>query len=82
MIISTDLQLLISPMQWDQVASEIAQQLSAVGYNVTDIRAEVIDLTCEPDNMLVNQWQQEHGTIPTSEQLHRVVITGEFDGEL
>ncbi|MBG9350157.1 hypothetical protein I4J40_09735 [Corynebacterium belfantii] len=50
MIISTDLQLLISPMQWDQVASEIAQQLSAAGYNVTDIRAEVIDLTCEPDN--------------------------------
>lgn len=60
MIISTDLQLLISPMQWDQVASEIAQQLSAVGYNVTDIRAEVIDLTCEkPPNVLCVSCQKE-----------------------
>lgn len=47
-------------MQWDQVASEIAQQLSAVGYKVTDIRAEVIDLTCEkPPNVLCVSCQKE-----------------------
>lgn len=75
-MVTTDLNLLITPSQWQKLLPSLAQQLAAVGFAVTRIDSAEISLTCEPDNMLVNQFEQLEGRSPTAEVLHRVLIFG------
>lgn len=75
-MVTTDLNLLITPSQWQKLLPNLAQPLAAVGFAVTRIDSAEISLTCEPDNMLVNQFEQLEGRCPTAEVLHRVLIFG------
>lgn len=77
--ISTDLNLLIRPAEWEQVAVELPARLAERGYEVRTVHGDVVDLTCEPDNMLATQFAQEQGHHPVVEALHRVIINGVSD---
>lgn len=80
--ISTDLNLLLRPEEWEEVALELPGALSGRGYVVKTVHGEIVDLTCEPDNMLVTQYAQETGRPPIVEVLHRIIINGSADLEL
>jgi hypothetical protein len=74
--ISTDLNLLIRPAEWARVAVELPASLAGCGYEVRTVHGDIVDLTCEPDNMLITQFSQEQGHYPVVESLHRVIING------
>ena len=74
--ISTDLNVLLTAAEWSRASNTMPATLASAGYLVRTIHADIIDLTCEPDNMLVNQFSQYEGRPPIAEQLHRVVING------
>lgn len=75
-VISTDLNLLIRPAEWDRVAAGLPAALAEAGYHVESVHGQIVDLTCEPDNMLVTQFAQQEGHQPVVEALHRVVVNG------
>lgn len=80
--IYTDLNLLITPVEWRAVLNALPGKLTSAGYEPSDIHAEIVDLTCEPDNMLVTQFAQTEGHAPVVETLHRVIVNGRSDLEL
>ncbi|MDO4631390.1 MAG: tRNA (guanosine(37)-N1)-methyltransferase TrmD [Corynebacterium sp.] len=75
--ISTDLNILVTPAEWQKIMANLATYLATRDYHVTTIHAEEINLSCEPDNMLVTEYQQTQGRPPVSEALHRIIIHGE-----
>ncbi|AGF72796.1 hypothetical protein [Corynebacterium halotolerans] len=80
--ISTDLNLLIRPSEWDDVAEAMPAKLADSGYEAQSVHSQIVDLTCEPDNMLVAQFAQTEGHAPSVEVLHRVVVNGSSDLDL
>ncbi len=74
--ISTDLNLLIRPSEWEAVAEKMPTRLAESGYAAESVHSQIVDLTCEPDNMLVSQFEQAEGHVPSVEVLHRVVVNG------
>ncbi|HZK31983.1 MAG TPA: hypothetical protein VFC72_03630 [Corynebacterium sp.] len=73
--IYTDLNLLISDQEWGKIVPELPPALAAAGYAPSEIHAEVLDLTCEPDNMLLNQYESIEGRSPLM-PVQRIVING------
>lgn len=80
--VSTDLNILIRPEELTQAIATMPEGLKRSGYRVSEIHAQVVDLTCEPDNMLVTQFSQMEGHPPITEVLHRMVLNGESDAAL
>lgn len=80
--ISTDLNLLIRPSEWEAVAEEIPAKLAGSGYEAQSVHSQIVDLTCEPDNMLVAQFELAEGHAPSVEVLHRVVVNGSSELDL
>ena len=74
--ISTDMNILVTRSEWQKIAPKLPKKLSKNGYRVSAIHAEEINLSCEPDNMLVSEYEQAEGHPPVSEILHRVIIHG------
>lgn len=81
-VISTDLNLLIRPADWDRVAAGLPAALAEAGYHADSVHGEIVDLTCEPDNMLVTQFSRQEGHQPVVEALHRIVINGNSELDL
>ncbi|MCS4536276.1 hypothetical protein [Corynebacterium sp. HS2168-gen11] len=77
--LATDINILIHPADWQEIVAKLPQQLTDAGYLVDSIHADEIVLSCEPDNMLVTQYEQYEGHSPITEVLHRVVIQGRSD---
>ena len=75
--ISTDLNILARPAEWEQLSTTLPALLGKSGYDVDSVHGEIVDLTCEPDNMLVAQFAREQGRMPTTEVLYRVIINGQ-----
>ncbi len=75
--VSTDLNILITPSEWEEAVTTMPGALEKSGFQVAEIHAQLVDLTCEPDNMLVTQFAQTEGHAPIVEALHRVVINGQ-----
>ncbi|ALC06235.1 hypothetical protein CDES_09215 [Corynebacterium deserti GIMN1.010] len=80
--VSTDLNILIVPSEWDRVIETLPTALHDAGFEASEIHSQIVDLTCEPDNMLVTQFSQMEGHPPIVEVLHRVVVNGTSDLEL
>ncbi|WIM66894.1 tRNA (guanosine(37)-N1)-methyltransferase TrmD [Corynebacterium breve] len=80
--IATDISVLITPGEWERVSAKLPKKLRKAGFEPYDVNAEQVDLTCEPDNILVNQYEQAEGHQPTVEVLHRVIINGRSDLDL
>lgn len=75
--VSTDLNILIRPEEWKRAIGAMPDRLRSAGYEVSEIHAQLVDLTCEPDNMLVTHFAQTEGYPPIAEALHRVVVNGQ-----
>lgn len=80
--VSTDLNILIRPEEWKRAVNAMPKRLTGLGYEVSEIHAELVDLTCEPDNMLVTHFAQTEGYPPIAEALHRVVVNGRSEADL
>lgn len=80
--VSTDLNILIRPTELTEAIETMPEGLKRSGYRVSEIHAQVVDLTCEPDNMLVTQFSQMEGHPPITEVLHRMVLNGESGAAL
>ncbi len=74
--VATDMSILITPAEWNRVVAKMPKKLRKAGYEPYDVNAEVVDLTCEPDNILVNQFELTEGHSPSVEVLYRIVING------
>ena len=81
-VISTDLNLLIRPADWDRVAAGLPAALAEAGYHADSVHGEIVDLTCEPDHMLVPKFSRQEGHQPVVEALHRIVINGNSELDL
>lgn len=69
----------MSDSEWSRALATMPDTLARTGYVVSNIHAQVVDLTCEPDNMLSTQFAQEQGHMPIVESLYRVVVNGHSD---
>ncbi|WP_092254718.1 tRNA (guanosine(37)-N1)-methyltransferase TrmD [Corynebacterium cystitidis] len=74
--IATDLNVLITAAEWERAAGQMPKKLRKAGFEPREIHAEQVDLSCEPDNMLVAQFEQAEGHVPVAESLYRVVVNG------
>ena len=74
MDISTDLSILMTEAEWDKVLKDMPQRLREGGVEPLDINAEIISFTCEPDNILVNEYMDKHGQPPVGEHLSLIHI--------
>lgn len=77
----TELSVLMTPERFNEIAGSWPKKLKKTGYEVSQIDAELQDLTCEPDNMLVTQYGQIEGRPPLDPVL-RVLINGRSDRDL
>lgn len=75
----TELQILANPKEMKAWAKELPARLEKVGYHNAQVEAEPISLACEPDNMLVTQYEQFEGHPPITEDLHRLLVNGETE---
>lgn len=69
-----DINALLRAADTDAVARRIAETLSQRG--ACDIQVHIADVAagCEPDNMLVTEWQQRFEAPPIAESLHRILV--------
>lgn len=77
----TELSVLMRQEEWDRIARGLPKKLKREGFVLSDVHAEIVDLTCEPDNMLVSQYELAEDTAPTAPLL-RVLVNGHSDREL
>ena len=64
------------------MAAGLPAALAEAGYHADSVHGEIVDLTCEPDNMLVTQFSRQEGHQPVVEALHRIVINGNSELDL
>ena len=76
MDVSTDLSILMTEAEWNKVLADMPQRLREGGVEPRDINAEIVSFTCEPDNILVNEYMTKHGHAPVSEHVWRVIVNG------
>ncbi|PRQ12551.1 hypothetical protein C1Y63_00360 [Corynebacterium sp. 13CS0277] len=69
-----DLQVLANARELTAAQSRWAQRLAAAGLHDPEIFVEPLSLGCEPDNMLVTEYEMRHGTPPITQTLHRVIV--------
>ena len=76
--VHTELSVLMREEEFELIARKLPKKLKRAGYVPSDIHAELVDLTCEPDNMLVAQYELAEDAPPTAPLL-RVLINGRSD---
>ncbi|MDO4928423.1 MAG: hypothetical protein Q3976_05100 [Corynebacterium sp.] len=75
--VSTDVSCLLADAWVPEIKATLASTAHAQGFAVSKTVLEPMNFTCEPDNMLLNQYASIHGHVPPSLQLYRVVVQGE-----
>lgn len=79
--VRTDINVLMGERTMGALARKLPKKLRREHYLVDSVHVEAVDLTCEPDNMLVTQYEQAHGAAPVDPVL-RVLINGTSDLDL
>ncbi|WP_051072375.1 tRNA (guanosine(37)-N1)-methyltransferase TrmD [Corynebacterium caspium] len=74
--IQTVLEILVDPGTWEKSTANFNYVLEQIGIDAAKWQAREINLSCQPDNMLVNQFQQETGQVPITEKLMHLEIQG------
>lgn len=77
--ISVDLNVLLADKAWEKFAPAVAEALAKMDVKVVESSAEIIEFSCQPDNMLLAEYQQKEGHLPIEESLQRVVINCEAE---
>lgn len=73
--VSTDIGVIMSAAAWEKNQTKVAKKLRRAGYPAERIDAQVMDTSCQPDNVVVNQFlAAEDG--PLLDPVYRVVVQG------
>lgn len=73
--VSTDIGAIMSATAWEKNQNKVAKKLRRAGYPAERIDIEVMDTSCQPDNVVVNQFlAAEDG--PLLDPVYRVVVSG------
>lgn len=73
--VSTDIGVIMSATAWEKNKNKVAKKLRRAGYPADHVDVEVMDTSCQPDNVVVNQYlAAEDG--PLLDPVYRVVVTG------
>ncbi|WP_296147119.1 tRNA (guanosine(37)-N1)-methyltransferase TrmD [uncultured Corynebacterium sp.] len=73
--VSTDIGVIMSATAWEKNQNKVAKKLRREGYPAEHIDVEVMDTSCQPDNVVVNQFlAAEDG--PLLDPVYRVVVQG------
>ena len=70
--VRTSLNVLLAPAQWQRVEPNLWK---LPGIIVTAMEVEQMKNFCEAENMLTAQYEQQHGSPPIAEVVHRVEIS-------
>ncbi|MDR7329626.1 tRNA (guanine-N(1)-)-methyltransferase [Corynebacterium guangdongense] len=73
--VHTEINVLLSTAEWGQIAKKLPKKARRKGFDVSEILAETVDLTCEPDNVLVTQYQSENDGAAL-DPVYRVIVNG------
>ncbi|AHW63902.1 Hypothetical protein CGLY_07285 [Corynebacterium glyciniphilum AJ 3170] len=79
-ITATDMNVLVRPDGVTALAVAIRHTLGDHGATSVEVTLTGIESACEPDNMLVAEYQQRFDTPPVSEQVHRLTVTARWQG--
>ena len=73
--VSTDIGAIMSATAWEKNQNKVAKKLRRAGYPAERIDVEVMEASCQPDNVVVNQFlAAEDG--PLLDPVYRVVVSG------
>lgn len=72
---ATDMNVLVRPDHVVALADAIKHTLGDHGATGVEVVLTGIESACEPDNMLVAEYQQRFDTPPIGEQVHRLRVT-------
>lgn len=72
---ATDMNVLVRPDHVAALADAIKHALGDHGATGVEVVLTGIESACEPDNMLVAEYQQRFDTPPIGEQVHRLTVT-------
>lgn len=73
--VSTDIGVIMSATAWEKHQNKVAKKLRRAGYPAERIDTQVMDTSCQPDNVVVNQFfAAENG--PLLDPVYRVVVQG------
>lgn len=70
----TDLNALFRSSDADATVARVTGAVTALGCTGVRVRIRPITLACEPDNMLVAEYEQIHDAPPVTEDLHRITV--------
>ncbi|WP_420099914.1 hypothetical protein [Corynebacterium sp.] len=76
----TDMTVLLRPGCRDALVGDIREVLSGRGAIRTEVGLTAIASACEPDNMLIAEYQQRFEAPPVSEQVHRLTVHAYWSG--
>ncbi|AKK06254.1 hypothetical protein CMUST_09690 [Corynebacterium mustelae] len=79
--VSVDVHVLLSPAQVQQFEDQL-QSKPPAGFEVVAVYSMEENFSCEPDNMLVAQYEQRTGKVPVAESVYRIVVHGRCDRSL
>ena len=70
----SDINVLVNSHAMDAAQTQWPTILKEHGVESAHVHVEIVSLSCEPDNMLVTEYEMKNGTPPITESLHRVVV--------
>ena len=70
----TDINVLLRATEVEATARAIADSLASRGVEVLSVHIMDVGSGCEPDNMLVTEYEQRFDSPPIAESLHRILV--------
>jgi hypothetical protein len=77
---ATDMNLLVRPDHGGALLDAVEAALTDLGATGVALELRSVESSCEPDNMLVAEYQQRFDTPPVGEQVHRLTVTAHWPG--
>lgn len=77
----TDMNVLLRPDLGSEVVEEVRSVLARRGAGQVEVELTGIESACEPDNMLLAEYQQRFDSPAISEQVHRLTVSANWQGE-
>lgn len=75
-----DINALMRASEVNATAEAIAEALVSAGHSNIAVHIADVSVGCEPDNMLVTEYEQRFDMPPVVESLHRIVVGGQGRG--
>ena len=73
--VSTDIGVIMNTAAWEKNQNKVAKKLRRAGYPADSIEVSVMDTSCQPDNVVVNQYLAAEDS-PLLDPVYRVEVQG------